>query len=102
LIGFDTLEAHAVVHGPVVILAVFTIVPVAEAPTVPLMVTVAVCFGARVTLKVQVLPVGFTTVHVSGLVTAQDGEFVTVSCDGIPSVTTAEPPASPTFSMTMV
>ena len=84
------------------IVAVFTIVPVAEAATVLLTVTVALWFGASVTLKVQVLPVGFATVQTSGVVTAQDGEVVSVSCDGMVSVTTAEPVASPKFSMRMV
>ena len=104
LIGSDTLEEHAseTMHGPVVIVAVFPIVPVAEAATVPLTVTVALWFGANVTLKVQVLSVGFATVQRSGVVTAQEGEVVSVSSDGMGSVTTAEPVASPTFSMRMV
>ena len=101
MIGFDTLAEHAseTMHGPVVIVAVFTIVLVAEAATVLLTVTVAVWFGASVTLNVQVLPFGFAMVQVSGVVTAHDGDAVSVSCDGMVSVTTAEPVASPTFSI---
>jgi hypothetical protein len=104
LIGFETLEEHAseAMHVPVVIVAVFMTVPVAEAATVLLTVTIAVWFAASVTLKVHVLPVGFAAVHMSGEVTVHDGEAVSMSCDGMESVTTAEPAPSPTFVMAMV
>ena len=104
MIGFDTLEEQAseAMHGPVVIVAVFITVPLAETATVLLTFTVAVWFAASVTLKVHVLPVGFATVQTSGEVTRHDGEAVSVSCDGMESVTTADPVPSPTFVMAMV
>lgn len=74
-IGFDTVDAQPedVLHGPVVIVAVFVIVPEAVAATTALNVTVAVSPTASVTSNVQVLPVVLVTLQVSGAVTAHVG-----------------------------
>ncbi len=90
-----------VVHGPVVIVAVLVTVPGALATTVAAKVTVAVSPAARLTVKVQVSPLGFEMLQVSGEVTAHAGAGVlsTVRDEGTTSVTVAEPAAAPTFLM---
>jgi len=102
--GFETVDEQPedVVHGPVVIVAVFVMVPVAVAATMAAKVTVALSLAARLTVKVQVLPLGLATLQVSGEVTAQAGVPVTVRADGTTSVTVADPAPSPTFLMAMV
>jgi hypothetical protein len=104
MIGFVTVDEQPddVLHGPVVMVAVFTTLPVALVASTALKVTVAVSPAARVTANVQVVPdVGFVIVHVSFVesVTAQDGVPWTVSVDGIGSLTVADPDPSPTFLM---
>jgi hypothetical protein len=99
MIGFvtDDEQPDAVVHGPVVIVAVFVMLPVAFDATVAEKVTVALSPAARLTVKVQVLPLGLLTEQVSGDVTAQAGVPLTVRDDGTASVTVADPVPSPTF-----
>jgi len=104
MIGFvtDDEQPAAVVHGPVVMVAVFVMLPVALAATVAEKVAVALSPAARLTMKVQVLPVVLATVQVSGIVTAQAGVPLTVRDDGTASVTVADPAPSPTFLTTTV
>jgi hypothetical protein len=99
MIGFVTVDEQpaAVVHGPVVMVAVFVMLPVALDATVAEKVTVALSPAARLTVKVQVLPLGLITEQVSGVVTAQAGVPLTVRDDGTASVTVADPAPSPTF-----
>jgi hypothetical protein len=99
MIGFvtDDEQPAAVVHGPVVMVAVFVMLPVAFGVTVAEKVTVALSPAARLTVKVQVLPLGLLTEQVSGDVTAQAGVPLTVRDDGTASVTVADPAPSPTF-----
>jgi hypothetical protein len=103
-IGLDTVDAQPedVLHGPVVIVAVFVMVPVAAAATVALNVTVAELPAARFTANVQVLPVVLVTVQVSGAVTAHVGVPWIVRFDGRVSVIVAVPAPSPTFLVTTV
>jgi hypothetical protein len=103
-IGLDTVDEHPedVLHGPVVIVAVFVMVPVAAAATVALNVTVAVWPAARFTAKFHVLPEVFVTVQVSGEVAAHVGVPLIVRFDGRVSVIVADPAPSPTFFMATV
>lgn len=105
MIGFDTLDEQPddVLHGPVVIVAVFVMVPVALAETTALNVAVAVSPAARLTAKVNVLPLP-PAVQVSGAVAAQAGAGVeaSVSPAGRASVIVAVPAPSPTFLMATV
>ena len=82
--------------------AVFVMLPVALDATVAEKVAVALSPAARLTAKVQVLPVVLATVQVSGIVTAQTGVPLTVRDDGTASVTMADPAPSPTFLTTTV
>ena len=86
------------------IVAVFVMVPVALATTVAAKVTVAVSPAARLTVKVQVLPVVFAMLQVSGSGDRTGGHrgLFTVRDDGTTSVTVAEPAPSPTFLMATV
>jgi hypothetical protein len=98
----DDEQPDAVVHGPVVMVAVFVMLPVAFDATVAEKVTVALSPAARLTMKVQVLPTELVTVQVSGVVTAQAGVPLTVRDDGTASVTVADPAPAPTFLTTTV
>jgi hypothetical protein len=98
----DDEQPDAVVHGPVVMVAVLVMLPVALDATVAEKVAVALSPAARLTANVQVLPVVLATVQVSGIVTAQTGVPLTVSDDGTASVTMADPAPSPTFLTTTV
>lgn len=103
-IGLDTVDEHpeAVLHGPVVIVAVFVTVPVAPAATTALNVTVAVLPAARFTANVHVLPLVLVTVQVSDPVVAQLGVPEIVRFEGSVSEMVAAPPPSPTFLMAIV
>jgi hypothetical protein len=100
--AFGVLAADAVPLSqlPVVMVAVLTTSPLSVDETVALNVTETWSPAARVTLKVQVLPDGLATVHVSvPLRVPQAGVPFIVRFDARVSVTTAEPPPSPMFSM---
>src|SRR5215472_14687855 len=101
MMGFDTVDEHPaeVLHGPVVIVAVLTTVPVALAATTALNVAVALLPAARLTSNVQVLPDVLVTLQVSLPVTAHDGVPWIVRFDGKVSVIVAAPAPSPTFLM---
>jgi hypothetical protein len=96
--GSDDVDEQAdeVLHGPVVIVAVFATAPVALDATTAAYVTVAVSPAARLTAKFHVVP-ELVTMQVSGAVTAQTGVPWTVSEDGTSSLTVAVPAPSPTF-----
>ena len=96
-------QPEAVVHVPLVIVAVLVMVPVAVEATRAANVAVAVSPDASVTVKVHVLPAALPTVQESVLtVTAQTGSPWTVTEDGTSSVTVADPVAEPTFVMATV
>src|SRR5580700_9783919 len=82
--------------------AVLTTSAVSLAATVALKVTVAVSPAARLTVKVQVDPLGLATAQVSDAVTAHVGVPWTARLDGTSSVIVAEPAPSPTFLMAIV
>jgi hypothetical protein len=101
MIVFDTLDEQPedVLHGPVVIVAVLVMVPVAPALTTALNVAVAVSPAARfVTVIVIVEPEALAVqLPLEPVEHAGAGLVASVSCEGTGSVMVAEPAPSPTF-----